>query len=293
MFVKDSTSGRVRAIEAQQLLRSAQVGGLPDARLELNVYDLLLRQGRPVDPWIGEEVLPRELTDAPQPTPLEALLSRPPRRRFARAESSDATGFLSLRSARFEELGPGGEVLHAHPLEYVVPSSASGLGAATVATALLLRRKDTFLLGIDDDDLPAAQCFTGHSELLMTPAWRLPKGNTRQRAAREWILARLAAEYGIDAGEVWTLGGSYHPSPGSTPEVVYPWAVEVRATRGAGRALHWVALHELVEHRAALRDGHLRIAALRAAHALGVLPGSSGVSPAPSPPRTPSGAPES
>ena len=59
--------------------------------------------------------------------------------------------------------------------------------------------------------------------------------------------------------------GRFDPSRGLSV------AVEVRATRGAGRALHWVALDELVEHRAALR----------AAHALGVLPGTSGVSPAP------------
>ena len=51
-----STSGRVRAIEARQLLRAAQVGGLPDARLELNVYELLHRTGQPLGPWIGEEI---------------------------------------------------------------------------------------------------------------------------------------------------------------------------------------------------------------------------------------------
>jgi len=35
--------------------------------------------------------------------------------------------------------------------------------------------------------------------------------------------------------------------------------------------LKWVPLKQLVDRRAALRDGHLRIASLRAAHALGLL----------------------
>jgi hypothetical protein len=30
-------------------------------------------------------------------------------------------------------------------------------------------------IGIDDDDLPAAQCFHGNSEILVAPAWRLPR----------------------------------------------------------------------------------------------------------------------
>jgi len=34
----------------------AQVGALPDARLELNAYELLLHLGVDVGPWIGAEL---------------------------------------------------------------------------------------------------------------------------------------------------------------------------------------------------------------------------------------------
>src|SRR6185436_1647602 len=47
-------SGRIRAIEVQQLLRAAQVGGLPDARIELNAYELLRRLGASPGPWIAD-----------------------------------------------------------------------------------------------------------------------------------------------------------------------------------------------------------------------------------------------
>jgi hypothetical protein len=59
-----TTAGRVGAIEACQLLRAAQVGGLPDARLELNTYALLARLGLPRGPWIGEAL---ELGEGPPP----------------------------------------------------------------------------------------------------------------------------------------------------------------------------------------------------------------------------------
>ncbi|WP_437832996.1 hypothetical protein [Sorangium sp. So ce1153] len=153
------TSGRIRAIEARQLLRAAQVGGLPDARLELNVYDLLARFGLPFGPWIGDDIaLPEGRADPPggaaagaadegaggdggavavvRPTSLRALLERPSRRRFSRVDPSASAGFLEVRRARFEELAEGGAVVAARDLEYVVPRP---LGALTVSTTLLAR----------------------------------------------------------------------------------------------------------------------------------------------------------
>jgi hypothetical protein len=46
-------------------------------------------------------------------------------------------------------------------------------------------------------------------------------------------------------------------------------AVEVVAEAPAERPLLWVDLRDAAAHAAALRDGHLRTLAQRAAHALG------------------------
>jgi hypothetical protein len=263
-----STSGRVRAIEARQLLRAAQVGGLPDARLELNVYELLLILGRDVGPWIGERIELPEAAGAPVPSRLEDLGGRPVRRVFERVSRPNASPFLDLICAQFQELGTDGGALRSRDVEYVVPRP---LSTNTVATALLFRRGDDVYLGVDDDDLPAAQAFKGNSQILVAPAWRLPHEITTLTPARDWVAERLRLEYGLRAGEWWELGGRYHPSPGATPEAVYPVAVEVRRLDPRGRRLHWLALRDLVAGRSAIVDGHLRIVALRAAHALGLL----------------------
>ncbi|WP_437577285.1 methyltransferase domain-containing protein [Sorangium sp. So ce887] len=298
------TSGRIRAIEARQLLRAAQVGGLPDARLELNVYDLLARFGLPFGPWIGDDIaLPEGRADPPgggaagaagadggavavvRPTSLRALLERPSRRRFSRVDPSASTGFLEVRRARFEELAEGGAVVAARELEYVVPRP---LGALTVSTTLLARAPSgEVVLGVDDHDLPAAQSFSGNSELLVAPAWRLPRSARTLADAEAFVRTRLRVEYGVEAGEAVELGGAYRPSPGLTPELVQPLAFVVTAvaaeapTAPAGaappvapapvpdRRLYWVPLTELVAGREHLPDGHLRVVALRAAHALG------------------------
>jgi hypothetical protein len=256
-----ATPNHLRAIDALQLLRAAQAGGLPDARLELNVYELLAQLGRDPGPWIGEMLVLGE-AESVEPTALAALRQRPPRRLFERVvESRD---FLELQCMHFDELDATGRVLAGRTLEFVRPKP---LSSQTVVTAPLLRYEDEIYLGLDDDDLPAAQSLAGNSQLLVAPAWRLPHTVTSMRGARIWILERLAAEYGLSCGDSWDLGGRYHPSPGATPEVVYPVAVEVLAP---GRKLHWVALRDLVRERGELLDGHLRIAALRAAHALGI-----------------------
>ncbi|MGE3456963.1 MAG: trans-aconitate 2-methyltransferase [Kofleriaceae bacterium] len=259
-------SGRVRAIEARQLLRAAQVGGVPDARIELNVYELLLAQGRDLGPWIGDQLELDEVV-ASEVTSMMELANRPARRRFVRADPTDSPRFLRLECTWFEELDAAGRIIAARPLEYVVPDPR---GIQTIATALLRRTAAGIQLGIDDDDLPAAQAFDGNSNLLVAPAWRLPHHLTSLTPARDFVLARLAEEYGVSCGRSYELGGRYHPSPGVTPEVVYPMAFEVLNEQPSVRQLAWVPLADVVAHRSLITDGHLRIVALRAAHALEV-----------------------
>ena len=265
-----SSSGRVAAIEARQLLRAAQVGGLPDARLEMGVYELLRRRGEGPGPWIGDAI---EVTDGDVPadvTDPADLLQRPPRRRFERVP--EGNGFMRVHASEVHERDATGTRVGSQRLEYAVPGP---LSSRTISTALLRRDAGRILLGVDDDDLPAAQCIGGHSSILVTPAWRLPRSMQTTTPARAWIAARLRAEYGLTLGRAWELGGRYHPAPGSTPEVVFPVAWEVlgqgQTDTLAPRTLTWVPLVDLLEHEALLVDGHLRVAAFRAAHALGLL----------------------
>jgi hypothetical protein len=128
------------------------------------------------------------------------------------------------------------------------------------------------MVGVDDDDLPAAQLFNGNSNLPVAPAWRIPRERSTVTPARAFVRESLAREYGLEVGRFWELGGRYHPSAGVTPEVVYPVAVEVLRQQADARTLHWISLDELVRERGQIRDGHLLIGVLRAAHALGRLP---------------------
>ncbi len=265
-----STSGLLRAIEARQLLRAAQVGGLPDARLELNTYELCQRLG--VDPgeWIGETI---SLSDAvPEPaleaSSLRQLAGRPHRRLFRRAEPADASGFLELRCATFAEHDAQGRELCRADRELVQPATRS---LNTVAVAALCRIAGQLCIAVQDHDLPASQCFDGNSEILVAPAWRIPREVSGIDATRAWVRNRLEQEHGLSCRQSFELGGRYFPSAGLTPEVVYPLAVEVASMGRGAKALTWISLADAVAERERLLDGHLRIVVWRAAHALGLL----------------------
>lgn len=259
-----SASGRIAAIEATQLLRAAQVGGIADARLELGVHALLRRRGRSAGPWIGEAVrVPESMTSS---TSIEALRAKAPRRAYVRAEGT--AGFLEIRAGAFDEHSATGELLHTRVLEYVVPTT---LGTNTVVVAPLRRHGDQVFLGLADEDRPAAQCMTGRSDLWVVPAWRVPRDVTGIRASRAWLAERLEREHGLVLGDLFELGGRYHPSSGTTPEVVFPHAAAIVDERPSAAPLAWVELTSLLGADDLLRDGHTRVAAWRAAHALGLL----------------------
>jgi SAM-dependent methyltransferase len=267
-LVEIDPAGQTRAIEATQLLRAAQVGGMSEARLEINTYHLLRHLRRNPGPWIGDAI---ELSTDTEFKAADIAVSfdRQSRRVFETADASASTRFLDLRCSRFEELAANGSTVSSHVLEYVVPRS---LSINTIATALLTRSGGEVLIGVDDDDLPAAQSFNGNSELLVAPAWRLPRNIVRRRDAKRWIEERLMREYGIRAKRFWELGGQYHPSPGITPERVMPFAVEIDAqVSPALRPLCWLPLADAIRYADRIQDGHLRIVLFRASHALGLL----------------------
>lgn len=263
-----STSGQARAIDAQQALRAAQVSGLPSNRLEINIYDLLLKHSRAPGEWIGETIT---LEDSPamfDTQTIAELGARPKRRLFERCPPEKKSGFIDLCTELFQERDSAGNILAEKVLEFVLPKKLSD---NTMAVALLRRSGDEYFIGLDDDDLPAAQCFTGNSQILVTPAWRLPKSLRSMTPARRWIRARLENEYGLVLGQAWELGGYFHPSPGVTPEIVFPLAIEVTEESDFGRPLVWVEIRDAVKNRASLNDGHLSTVLLRSAHALGLL----------------------
>src|SRR5262249_993976 len=55
-YTSFKSAGSVRELDAQQVLRACHVGGMFDARLEINIYRLLHELGHKAGPWIGAPI---------------------------------------------------------------------------------------------------------------------------------------------------------------------------------------------------------------------------------------------
>ena len=249
--------GVLQSFDAAGLLRAAEVGMLPEARLELAIRALFRRLGRAPGRWVGEPVAPLPCDAAAMPW---AEASQPDATRFVAAAPA---GFLQrVRSVFTETLAgadgpcPGGEQV----LEMALPVHH---GAWTVSVLPVgLDPAGGLLAGLERRRLPAAQLGFGQAALPTVPAWRLD----RLPDAPSPLRAAAAAAVGCDPAALTALGAAYYSSLGLSPERVQPFTVAAAALPpGLRDELSFVRLPELLDAAETVRDGHLLIAAFRLA----------------------------
>ncbi len=266
-YTKFTDAGTVRELDAHQTLRACHVGGMFDARLEINIYRLLRALRLSPGSWIGATVA---LTAQDVSSPLntsEDALSPSAHAAFEVCTQHIAPRFLSLQEGAFIERTCDGETLAAASFEYVVPQHWS---KNTIVALPVLQTKGGIFVGIEHRDLPAAQTFTGSSRIAVAPAWRLPFTVKDRLELEAFLLEAMPRDFGISTRRWWELGGSYFPTPGITPEVVYPFVVEVGECNSAQSRLQFIEINKLAARLDSIQDAHLMITAGRLIHALDV-----------------------
>ncbi len=257
-------AGDVRALDALQALRAAHVGGMVDARLEINIYRLLLARGRSAGAWIGDTIAP-----TPQflPQSDETVTLRPTMRKAFEEIPAGQSSYLTVKASRFAELDAQGNALAERDFEYVVPTGAS---RHTALALPLISDGRTVWVGLEERDLPAVQQFTRSSLISVCPAVRLPHAVTSRNDIPAALEDELETFFGMEIGKWWELGGAYFPTPGVTPEIVYPFAVELSVSSASRlKNITFTPLADLLALLDVIHDAHTLIALLRLAHALG------------------------
>lgn len=260
-----TSAGSVRELDARQVLRACHVGGMVDARLEINIHRLLRHLGASPGPWIGAALAldeqARVLTEAP-----DALT--PERRAVFSAHEEGAPGYLAPRVGTFSERDAAGRVLASVPREYLVPGETS---RNTAVVLPVVRTREGVWVGLEHRELPVVQHFTGSAGLAVAPAWRLPHTLRHSEQVPAFAARRLREEFSVTVRRAWELGGPYHTTPGITPELAWPFAVELEADAACDARLRWLPLGALLARLDEVRDAHLLVVTWRLAHALGVL----------------------
>jgi hypothetical protein len=266
-----SGSGFVRALSADQILRSSQAGGILDARLEIGVYHLLLDQKRTVGPWIGETVELADQKTAPGWRKRRAgtLLSPARRNRiFRKALPGERADFLQVREGHYEEIGPDGRIVAAGVRELAVPRDYS---TNMISVLPVFRHEGKVYVGLEKRQLPSVQMHDGTSDLTTGQSFRLPREIKTMDEGKAYVQEQMKQYFGTTSRRVWELGGAYHSSSGVSPETVYPVVMEIDAASQPPGDLQWVELGDLLRERRNIRDGNLTAGAFRLGHALGLL----------------------
>lgn len=248
-----SESGTVRKYDALQLLKSAQTGALVEARLELNLYNLLRILKVKLPAWLGEPVLLEEL-EIQHSKSLESFLSMK-EARFIPYKGT--AGYLQKHRAKFSEEGI---TQSSNILEYVTPQL---LSTNTLIALPVAKYQGEVYVGLEVRYLPVPQIHSENSCLLTAPAFRLPKNISTYNDLENYLTNLRIFDTPIKT--FTKLGEKFFPSVGVTPEQVYPYVVSLAAPNAE---LQWVKLSELYQHPNMIKDGHLLVTVFRLHHAL-------------------------
>ncbi len=261
-YTKFKSAGFVRELDALQVLRASHVGGMFDARLEINIYRLLRKLNRSASAWIGAAILP---TTQDFSGKIESDFEIKQNEVFEEIELAE-NNFLKLCKSEFVETDSAKNEISRATFEYVVPKNFS---KNTVAAIPFIKTESEILVGIEFRDLPAPQRFSGNSNLACVPAWRLPFAVEHKFDLEPFLREKFPKDFNASFKNAWELGGSFFTSAGITPEIVYPLAVELDAENLAETDLKFFHLADWLAHSEQIQDAHLLILLNRLAHSLG------------------------
>lgn len=261
-YTQFKSAGFVRELDALQVLRASHVGGMFDARLEINIYRLLRKLKRSASAWIGAAISPTTQMFSGE---IETDFEIEKREEFEEIEAVE-NSFLKLCKSEFIETDSAKNIISRAEFEYVVPKNFC---KNTVAAIPFIKTENEIFVGIETRDLPAPQNFSGSSQLFCVPAWRLPFSIEHKFDLEKFLHERFPKDFSVSLNKTWELGGSYFTSAGITPETVYPFAVELDAESLGETDLKFFHLNKLLENSEKIQDAHLLILLNRLAHSLG------------------------
>lgn len=216
-----SAWGRICELEATDILHAAQVGVLPDPRLEIRVFELMMRLGLPFPKWVGEQMptvgKKRSTIIAEDGV---AILDAIDKKTFVESDAA-AEHLRAIRSVFVEEGHTQGTTrgLTSQNVEFIVTDD--GIENIAIVLPLTHNWDDGLLVALDPQMLPAPQRMGASGAMLTAPSFVLPKDVRNVQEAKAFI----AKKFNLEPADVKQLGQSYFTHTGVTPQRVYPFAI--------------------------------------------------------------------
>lgn len=215
-----ATAGRVREVDAQDVLDSIAVGMTPNARLEMQILALCRRLKIKAETWndsplVLEESEPETMFDGKDFMRLKSLGDD----RYK--EVKGTAGQLRTVQSIFVDQGwvdGGVSGLASRDMEFVI-SDDKTLNKAVILP--MTKCNNDVLVGMEVEYLPVPQRQDGSGIVMKAPSVILPREVTDIHQAKKYI----GELFKIPPENVWRLGESYFCHAGITPQRVFPFAI--------------------------------------------------------------------
>lgn len=257
------SAAQSKRVEVNQFISAVNLGSLPDGRLQVAAYQLAREKAWPLLPWFGG-ALPS--FDTPNVrvgvAPSYVKLNRVLNDEWKEVTVSE-NPFLSFEKVVFERVRQDG---HSDPvtLEFGRPSK---LSLNTVSAIPYYFSDGELFIGFENYSLPSFQSRGYSATQAVVPAFRLST-EVKDRMGLRGEVAKVLQQQFNATGSLHSLGEGYFPSPGQTPEKVFPYALHVETGENLSGVVFvpWSILKtELNE----IKDLHSLVSIFRLAHALG------------------------
>ncbi|MCK5658271.1 MAG: methyltransferase domain-containing protein [Alphaproteobacteria bacterium] len=226
-------------LDASDILLAAQVGLLPEPRLELHVMSLMIRYNMPFPRWVGESfpLIPGHSVRDHDP---EELLKEVEKTEFEE-EEKEAVHLKPVRAVFVEEgrVGRTTRGMSAQDVEFIVTDD--GIENLAVVFPITRDWDNNLLVALDPKILPVPNRLGGEGATFNAPSFALPKGVRTIDDAKNFI----AAIFGVPMDRVSRLGECYFTHIGVTPQRVYPFTVAAPVEGGEGNVKRFMMTKNL------------------------------------------------
>ncbi|MAZ75751.1 MAG: methyltransferase [Micavibrio sp.] len=223
-----STKGRIREINAQQVLNAMSVGFYPTSRLELQILALYEKLGIPYTSW-AESPLSIKTEEPKKTTQIQDIIANLAKDDLRFEVTKGRAGTLKTLQSVFVDEGQnkGGITgLASREVDFVINEDE------TLNTAIVLpltkKINGEVMAGIVEQYLPVPQRYKGNGYSVNCPSFPLPKEIETFEMARKYI----ADQFDVPIECVARMGESYFSHIGVTPQRIFPFAVSTAGVNG-------------------------------------------------------------
>lgn len=235
-FVRDdikgfSTTGAIRAFDAQSVLNAISVGVLPSGHLEMQLLVLFDMLGIEVTDWADSPLTLKQDEPGTKLPKVSDILKKTEKKQKVYKEVKGAIGKIRVEKSIFVDEGHDGEGankgLAARDIDFAI-NEEYGMNVAVVMP-LSKNMDGEVMAGVIMDYMPIPERYSGDGSIVTLPMFNLPKEIQTMDMAKRYV----AEQFQIKPDQVSKLGEPYFSHIGVTPQRIFPFAVNAPITNMA------------------------------------------------------------